>query len=212
MTDNNNVFITFEGCDGTGKTTQSKLLADDMHALLTSDPKGTVYGKQITDIAIAKADGWAQAFAFLSARAKLTEDVIMPALLTGRNVICDRFMDSTFVYQGILGGLNLSRLRDLTFIASHNIKPDLTIILRFNDLECLHERIVSRAKDEGSELDRFDAMSASSMREVQDGFMSLASAEPWRFIVIDCDNRSVNEIHEDILKQVNERLKLTNKQ
>lgn len=212
MTENNNVFITFEGCDGTGKTTQSKLLADDMHALLTSDPKGTVYGKQITDIAIAKADGWAQAFAFLSARAKLTEDVIMPALLTGRNVICDRFMDSTFVYQGILGGLNLSRLRDLTFIASHNIKPDLTIILRFNDLECLHERIVSRAKDEGSELDRFDAMSANSMREVQDGFMSLASAEPWRFIVIDCDNRSVNEIHEDILKQVNERLKLTNKQ
>lgn len=206
MTENNNVFITFEGCDGTGKTTQSKLLADDMHALLTSDPKGTVYGKQITDIAIAKADGWAQAFAFLSARAKLTEDVIMPALLTGRNVICDRFMDSTFVYQGILGGLNLSRLRDLTFIASHNIKPDLTIILRFNDLECLHERIVSRAKDEGSELDRFDAMSVSSMREVQDGFMSLASAEPWRFIVIDCDNRSVNEIHEDILKQVNERL------
>ena len=212
MTENNNVFITFEGCDGTGKTTQSKLLADDMHALLTSDPKGTVYGKQITDIAIAKADGWAQAFAFLSARAKLTEDVIMPALLTGRNVICDRFMDSTFVYQGILGGLNLSRLRDLTFIASHNIKPDLTIILRFNDLECLHERIVSRAKDEGSELDKFDAMSVSSMREVQDGFMSLASAEPWRFIVIDCDNRSVNEIHEDILKQVNERLKLTNKQ
>lgn len=206
MTENNNVFITFEGCDGTGKTTQSKLLADDMHALLTSDPKGTVYGKQITDIAIAKADGWAQAFAFLSARAKLTEDVIMPALLTGRNVICDRFMDSTFVYQGILDGLNLSRLRDLTFIASHNIKPDLTIILRFNDLECLHERIVSRAKDEGSELDRFDAMSVSSMREVQDGFMSLASAEPWRFIVIDCDNRSVNEIHEDILKQVNERL------
>lgn len=206
MTENNNVFITFEGCDGTGKTTQSKLLADDMHALLTSDPKGTVYGKQITDIAIAKADGWAQAFAFLSARAKLTEDVIMPALLTGRNVICDRFMDSTFVYQGILGGLNLSRLRDLTFIASHNIKPDLTIILRFNDLECLHERIISRAKDEGSELDRFDAMSVSSMREVQDGFMSLASAEPWRFIVIDCDNRSVNEIHEDILKQVNERL------
>lgn len=212
MTENNNVFITFEGCDGTGKTTQSRLLADDMHALLTSDPKGTVYGKQITDIAIAKADGWAQAFAFLSARAKLTEDVIMPALLTGRNVICDRFMDSTFVYQGILGGLNLSRLRDLTFIASHNIKPDLTIILRFNDLECLHERIVSRAKNEGSELDRFDAMSVSSMREVQDGFMSLASAEPWRFIVIDCDNRSVNEIHEDILKQVNERLKLTNKQ
>jgi len=206
MTENNNVFITFEGCDGTGKTTQSKLLADDMHALLTSDPKGTVYGKQITDIAIAKADGWAQAFAFLSARAKLTEDVIMPALLTGRNVICDRFMDSTFVYQGILGGLNLSRLRDLTFIASHNIKPDLTIILRFNDLECLHERIISRAKDEGSELDRFDAMSVSSMREVQDGFISLASAEPWRFIVIDCDNRSVNEIHEDILKQVNERL------
>lgn len=206
MTDNNNIFITFEGCDGTGKTTQSKLLADDMNALLTSDPKGTDYGKKITDLAIADADGWAQAFAFLSARAKLTEDVIMPALLTGKNVVCDRFMDSTFVYQGILGGLDLGKLHDLTFISSHNIKPDLTILLRFKDLNCLHERIISRAKADGKELDRFDAMSVNSMREVQDGFMSLASAEPWRFIVVDCDNRTVNDIHEDILKQVNERL------
>lgn len=204
-TEHNPLFITFEGCDGTGKTTQAGLLAADMDALLTSDPKGTDYGRRITDMAIAQADGWPQTFAFLSARAKLTEDVIMPALRSGRDVVCDRFMDSTFVYQGMLGGIGNDRLHDMTMMASHGIRPDITILLRFNDLECLHGRIARRAAMTGTEPDRFDGMDVAGMKAVQDGFLSLAEAEPERFIVIGCDGRSVDDIHMDIAERVSEK-------
>lgn len=200
------LFLTFEGCDGTGKTTQARLLADGMGAVLTSDPKGTGYGREITDIAIREADGWPQAFAFLSARAKLTEDVIMPALRSGRDVVCDRFMDSTFVYQGMLGGIGTESLKGMTMAASHGVRPGITVLLRFDDLGCLHERIARRAGLTGAVPDRFDGMGLDGMKAVQDGFMSLAEAEPERFIVVGCDGRSVEEIHANITDRVSARL------
>lgn len=194
------LFITFEGCDGTGKSTQAKLLANNMNALLTSDPKGTDYGREITDKAIANEHDWTLAFAFLSARAALTDNIIMPELKSGRTVICDRFMDSTLVYQGTLGGLDANLLTMFSLTASHDLKPDCTVLLMYDDVETMHSHVVMRARMQGERLDRFDRMDEDHMRTVQNGFMRLADAEPDRFIVIHCDGKSIESIHSEILK------------
>lgn len=196
------LFITFEGCDGTGKTTQAKLLANNMNALLTSDPKGTDYGREITDKAIANEHDWTLAFAFLSARAALTENIIIPALESGRTVICDRFMDSMLVYQGMLGGLDANLLAMFSLTASHGLKPDCTVLLTYDDVETMHSHIVMRARMQGERLDRFDRMDADHMRAVRNGFMRLADTEPDRFIVIHCDGKSIESIHSEILKKL----------
>lgn len=201
----NPLFITFEGCDGTGKSTQAKILANSMDALLTSDPKGTNYGKLVTDAAISEADGWALAFAFMSARAALVDNVIKPALQAGESVICDRFIDSTLVYQGVLGGLDMQALESMsTSYASAGIIPDLTIVLAYENLDDIHARIVSRAADSGVDMDRFDAMPVDMMRLVQDGFIRIASNNPSNHAIIQCDGKSVDDIHMDIIQSVRE--------
>lgn len=203
------MLITIEGCDGTGKTTQAKLLHESIKgSILTSDPKGTAYGKLITDEAIRTQDNdWTTAFAFLSARASLVNNVIKPALINDETIICDRFYDSNLVYQGVLGGLPITDIYDMSMKATGGIQPDCTVLLMFDDIETAHDRIIQRAKNTNQPLDRFDSMTVSSMKRLQDGFMSLIDdygslINSDRFMVIKCDNKSIDNIHMDIINGI----------
>lgn len=206
---NKPLFITIEGCDGTGKTTQAKLLHESIKgSILTSDPKGTDYGKLITDEAIrTQNNDWTTAYAFLSARAALVNNVIKPAIMNDETIICDRFYDSNLVYQGILGGLPIADIYDMSMKATNGIQPDCTILLVFDDIETAHNRIIQRAKDNDQSLDKFDSMTVNSMRKLQNGFMMLINdygslINSDRFIVIKCDNKNIENIHEDIMNSI----------
>ena len=129
-------FITFEGGEGAGKTTQAELLRQRLArlnrpVLLVREPGTTRLGEQVRDIIKSQSDNVpaADALLFMAARAQLMNDVIVPELTKGTTVICDRFADSTMAYQGYGGNLNLDRLRHANELATNEVSPDLTILL-----------------------------------------------------------------------------------
>ena len=183
-------FITIEGPDGAGKTTQAAALARhlegrglDVH--LTREPGGTWLGERLREILLARTgsaaatDPLTDAFLFNAARHQLVADVIRPALATGRTVVCARFADSTLAYQGYGAGVPMERLRVLETVATGGLRPDLTILL---DLAVEHGLARVAPHDES----RFEAeFGLDFHRRVRHGFLALAAAEPTRFAVID---------------------------
>lgn len=181
-------FITVEGPDGAGKTTQAESLvrhlrARGIDALLTREPGGTPLGEQIRDLLLggaapASTAALTDAFLFNAARRQLVTDVLRPTLASGRTVVCARYADSTLAYQGYGAGVPLDRLRALEAIATDGLVPDLTILLDLSAEAGL-------ARKGADELTRFEGFDLAFHRRVRDGFLALAAAAPDRFVVVD---------------------------
>ena len=184
-------FITIEGPEGAGKTTQAARLEAHLQAsgvpvIRTREPGGTALGERIRDLLLDAAghrdrpiDPLADALLFNAARRQLVEEVIRPALSAATSVVCARFADSTLAYQGYGAGLPLEDLRALEHVATGGLRPDLTILLDLPPETGLGRK----APDDRT---RFElAFDLDFHRRVRDGFLDLAAGEPQRFVVVD---------------------------
>jgi len=180
------LFITFEGGEGCGKSTQSRLLLkkfeqQNIPAVLTHEPGGTALGKELRKALKRKRGSFispqAELFLVAASRAQLVAEVIHPALEEGKVVICDRFTYSTLVYQGYGRGLELSFVETVNNVATGNLKPDLTILLDISPDEGLARKRSLR--------DRFELEDLSFHRRVREGYLRMVAAESERWLVID---------------------------
>ena len=178
------MFISFEGLDGCGKTTQVELLeafleTRDFEVVATREPGGTELGETLRQIVLhgGKISPWAEVAIFAAARAELVEEVIEPALGRGAIVISDRFVDSSLVYQGVARGLGIENVLQLNLHATKGLLPERTFLLMVD--EKLSEARV------GEERDRMERESAEFRRLVGDGYRRLAEMFPERIVALD---------------------------
>lgn len=183
-------FITFEGIEGSGKTTQMHRLAHHLLAyghkrLMTREPGGTPAGEAIRRLLLTtKVDGvraTAELYLYLAARAQHLEEVVLPALAKGRIVLCDRFSDATVAYQGYGRGLDLGLVKRLVATAARGVRPDLTILLDLDPRVAL-ARLVNRQIN-----NRMDREAIDFHRRVRRGYLALARANPSRIKVVAAD-------------------------
>ncbi|MBX7252064.1 MAG: dTMP kinase [Candidatus Promineofilum sp.] len=207
------MFITLEGPEGAGKTTQLRGLAEFLrgrgfHVVTTREPGGTAIGDQIRhvlhDTDNAAMSPTAEVLLYAASRAQLVAEVIRPALAAGHVVLCDRYADSTMAYQGYGRGLDRGNLAALTAIATGGLRPDLTLLL---DLDV--ERGLARRRDMGEEMNRLDLETVEFHRRVREGYLALAAAEPARWLRIDAD-RPGDEVQSDLRRAVLARLETIN--
>lgn len=185
------MFITFEGSEGSGKTTQYRRVVDALRAaghdvVATREPGGTPIAEEIRSVLLSPRAGFpmdhrAEALLFSAARAQHVAELIRPALAAGKIVVCDRFYDSTLAYQGFGYGLDLDALRQITAFATAGLVPDLTIYL-----DCPVEEGLRRRRGTGAEeLNRLDALALEFYRRVEQGFQALMRAQPERWVAVD---------------------------
>jgi dTMP kinase len=207
------MFITIEGPDGSGKTSQviplSEYLTRRGHqVLITREPGGTAIGDQIrqvlSDLKNTGMHPRSETLLFLAARAQLVEQIIRPHLENGFIVLCDRYADSTMAYQGYGHQNDLQQISSLINFATGGLKPDLTLLLDMDAETGL------RRKAQGTEWNRLDAYSLEFHQRVRQGYLALAEAEPDRWMVIDAD-RPTEEVQEAIRQAVEQRLPLANR-
>ncbi len=180
------IFITFEGCEGCGKSTHSRLLRDYLEGLgyrcvMTREPGGTGVGEEIRKI-LLHSDGtdisdMTELFLFESARAQIAGEVIAPALEKKMIVICDRFSDATLAYQGYGAGIPAGSIRALDKVSTGGIRPDLTLVLDIDTATGLE-----RAKRKG--YDRMEKKALAYHRRVRAGYLAIAQKEPARVKVV----------------------------
>jgi len=200
-------FITFEGIEGSGKSTQIKLVADylikkSIELVLTQEPAGTEIGRKIGKILFNREHGHlcaeAEVFLFCAARAQHVREVIIPALKKNKVVLCDRFSDATFAYQGAGRGLDLEFIRLINDYSSMNVKPDMTLLFDL-PVEVGLQRATARNNrlKKPSDTDRFERENVDFHRRIREGYLNLSRREPQRFRVIDA-NRNIDVIQKDV--------------
>lgn len=195
------LFVTFEGIDRSGKTTQARMLCDALgqRALAVREPGGTAVGEQLRSLLKDPAVEMGlrtETLLFAAARAQLIEDVIEPALTEGRVVVSDRFLDSSLAYQGAARGLGLEDVAAVNAFATGGLKPDLTFLLAIDP---------GAAVARGAEEDRFESEGMAFQLRVQDAYERMAAEEParWRRLAADRDPAAV---HADVLTAVESAL------
>jgi dTMP kinase len=207
------LFITLEGVEGSGKTTQAASLGDALRrehrrVTVTHEPGGTRAGEAIRSIFLDPAvslDVAAELLLVLADRAQHVREKLRPRLAAGEIVISDRYSDSTAAYQGYGRGFDLKLLADLNRLASDGIKPDVTLVLDL-PIETGLERTRARVKGATRGPDRFEGEALEFHRRVRQGFLAIARAEPDRVLVIDA-TRPPEVVHQDILNAVSALLK-----
>jgi dTMP kinase len=191
------LFVTIEGIDRSGKTTQAGLLVDALgdEAVLVREPGGTPAGERIRDVLKDPAvtlSARTEALLFAAARAELVDAVIRPALEDGRVVVSDRYLDSSLAYQGHARGLGEDEVRRLNEWATAGLQPDLTVLLRIDPDE---------AAARAGSADRFEDEGLDLQRRVAGAYEQLAAAAPERWHAIDA-TRSEDEVHADVVALV----------
>ncbi len=205
------MFITFEGPDGSGKTSQVTPLSDYLiqqgfQVLITREPGGTAIGDQIRrilgDLENTGMNPRTETLLFLAARAQLVEQVIKPHLEDGYVVLCDRYADSTMAYQGYGHQNDLDQIQNLINFATGGLKPELTLLFDLEVEEGLQRKV------QGSEWNRLDAYSLEFHQRVRDGYHVMAKAEPQRWVKIDA-GQPPEEVQAAMRQVVRDRLMKT---
>lgn len=205
------MFITFEGPEGSGKTTQQQRLAAELRGLgrtvvTTKEPGGTPLADRIRAILLDSAnviDPVAEVLLFAASRRQHTMETIEPALARGEIVLCDRYADSTLAYQGFGRLIDLDRLRNLNDWATDGLKPQVTLLFDLPEevgLRRAQSRNAAAVHDEG----RFEAEDLRFHRRVREGYLSMAQAEPRRFAIVDGDG-SIDEVYARTLQVLRAR-------
>lgn len=201
------LFITFEGPDGSGKTTQIRLLAQSLaergyQALITREPGGTPIGNAVRTILLSPEYGEmsprTEALLYIAARAQIVHEVIRPTIAQGTIVLCDRFGDSTLAYQGYGHGQDVDELRTIINFATGGLRPDLTLYLDVDVSTGLQRK-------QPNLWDRVEAYDIAFHENVRAGYRALIAADPERWAVIDGEE-SIEVIHQQVLAHVLERL------
>jgi dTMP kinase len=202
-------FITFEGGEGTGKSTQARLLASHLEQsglkiLLTREPGGARGAEEIRDLLVkGEPDRWspmAEALLFNAARVEHWRQSIQPALASDTHVICDRFADSTMAYQGYVGGLTRETMAQLHRLALGDARPDLTLVL---DMPAKVGLARAAGRKDGE--NRFERKGEAFHAKLREAFLDIARREPNRCVVID-GSRAMDQIHSEVLHAVHSRL------
>lgn len=206
------MFITFEGPDGGGKTTQIKLLSPFLvskgfQVVCTREPGGTEIGDQVRDVLMNMKNREmcprAEILLFCASRAQLVTQLVRPALSEGKIVICDRFTDSTMAYQGFGHGLDKTDLRSLLEFATGGLKPDLTILLDISSEEGLKRRQTNH-----EEWNRMDDYALNFHKRVREGYLELAASDPARFFRVDAA-QSRESVQKEIRAEILRRLQVS---
>ncbi len=202
------MFITFEGPEGCGKSTQSKRLktyleGKGLRVLATFEPGGTQVGKEIRSILLkpeSVLDETTEVYLFAADRSEHVSKIIKPALKEGKIVISDRYVDSTLAYQ--IGGRKLPEdlVRYLNMISSKGLMPDLTILLDVSP-----DVGLKRARQRGA-ADRFEQEAVAFHKRVREFYLHAAKEDPQRFVVINTDHATIEETQDHIREKVNEKL------
>jgi dTMP kinase len=205
------MFISIEGPDKAGKSTQVKLLEEyslkkNLGWIFTRNPGGSKLGLELRKIVLdseQKISDLAELMIYLADRAQHVEEFIKPLLDKGKTVFCDRFADSTLAYQGYGRGINLDSIKLLNKIVCKGIEPDLTILLDISDNE-------AEARSTG-EKDRLEKENKLFHLRVKNGYRSIARENPLRFKIISVDNKTKEELHQEILSLIETFLAKQNK-
>jgi len=202
-------FITFEGPEGAGKSTQIQLLARFLtqhgHTVhVTREPGGTDIGNQIRrvlhDVNNTAMHAITEIVLYSASRAQLVAEVVKPLLAQGTVVLCDRYADSTYAYQGFGRKLDLHTLQTITRFATQSLTPDLTIYLDLPVEDGLSRKQQANEAGEG-ELNRMDRQTVDFYQRVRTGYLTMAQQEPERWIVIDA-RQSITAIHREICRRL----------
>jgi len=202
----NGKLITFEGIDGSGKSTQIKLISDILHKnninnIVIREPGGTKISEKIRDILLDNDNTiskYTEALLFLSSRSQLVNEVIKPALDRGCYILCDRYIDSTIAYQGYGRGIDLSQIKVLNDLAIESIYPDITFILDINVNTSLSRRL-TKSKD------RMEQVNENFLIKVRKAYLKIADDDKKRCIVVDCNNKSIIDINNELVSFMNLR-------
>ena len=191
------LFVTLEGIDRSGKTTQARLLCEALgeRAVAVREPGGTAVGERVRELLKDPSivvEGRTEALLFAAARAQLVSDVIRPALDDGKIVISDRFLDSSLAYQGGARGLGVDEVAQVNAFATGGLQPNVTILL---DLP-----LAAAAARAGVEVDRFEQEGAALQESVSAAYAALAADDP-RWVIVDAD-REPDAVHRDVLAVV----------
>ncbi len=178
------MFVTFEGVDGSGKTTQARLLAEQLRSegrevAHLREPGGTALGERVRELLLdgAAMAPWAEAALFAAARAQLVDEVIRPALARGADIVCDRFVDSSLAYQGLARGLGIERVLELNLLATGGLLPDRTFLILLP--------VDAAAARQEEEPDRIEREGRAFLEEVDRAYRELARIFPRRVTVVD---------------------------
>jgi dTMP kinase len=198
------VFVTFEGIDGSGKSTQAELLAEALRSegrtvVATREPGGTELGERIRELLLAEGANispWAETALFAAARAQLVEEVIYPALRDGADVVCDRYLDSSLAYQGLARRLGVERVLDLNLQATRGLLPDRTFLVALGP-----EQAAARA---GGDADRIEQEGLEFQAAVGRAYDELAATFPHRITRLD-GSRPAAELARIVRDELRER-------
>lgn len=196
-------FITFEGADGCGKTTQLELLADylkekNKEVIITREPGAKGLGEKIREILLnydGEVSDRCESFLFLADRAQHIDMIVNPAVEAGKIVLCDRHIDSSVAYQGYGRGLDIEQIDRLNMLATNDRRPDLTLVFDI-DVETSMKRV-------GKEKDRMESAGVEFFNRVRKGYLELAKQEPERIRVLDA-TKSIEDIHNEVVKIISE--------
>lgn len=203
------MFISFEGIDCCGKTTQAKLLIEKLQSLnhpvlFLREPGGTTISEKIREILLDKKNlkmiQITELLLFSASRAQLVSEVIKPSLKSNRIIICDRYVDSTTVYQGFGRGLTLGAVKTISRVATMDVMPRKTFFIDITVKEMYDRRTANK-----QEIDRMEMSNEEFYNRVRNGYIELAKEEPNRFVTID-GKQGIETIHEQIWKVMEELL------
>ena len=200
-----NKLITFEGIDGSGKSTQINLLKtkfdkNNINNIVVREPGGNVVSEKIRDILLDNKNNineYTEVLLFMSSRSQLVNETIKPALKNDQFVLCDRYIDSTIAYQGYGRGINKKNIDILNDFAIQGVLPKLTLFFDLNINTALNRMSVNK--------DRMEKSNLQFWKNVRNGYLELSKKYSQRFVVLDCNNKNQEQINIELLSIINSR-------